>query len=155
MNTIVAALDLQGNTNLVVEKALDMAERLGAELHLVHVIAPIGTYITSNMVDPLSGVDTSMLANELDIVESQKVAAQEQLEKIALGLQPKQMVVKVLIGTVEEEVANYAQEMNAIMIVAGTHQRRGLARLVYGETSVRILHESQIPILVVPTINKK
>ncbi len=155
MNTIVTALDLQGNTHLVVEKALDMAERLNAQLHLVHVIAPVGTYITTNMVDPLSGVDTTMLANELDIVDSQKQIAQEQLDKIASELLPAQVVAKVLIGPVEEEVANYAQEINAIMIVVGTHHRRGLARLIYGETSVRILHESQIPILVIPTIDKK
>ncbi|WP_262915115.1 universal stress protein [Niabella ginsengisoli] len=56
---------------------------------------------------------------------------------------------------VEDEVINYAHEIGAGMIVVGSHHRSGLARLLSGETSVRILHEAQIPILVIPTIESK
>ncbi|WP_346238804.1 universal stress protein [Niabella insulamsoli] len=155
MENIIAALDLQDQTELVVEKAMEMAEKFGSKLHLVHVVAPMGNYVATNIVDPLSGMETAVLPNELDLIEVHKNTAQERLDKIISGLPAGMVKAEVLIGAVEDEVINYAREQKAGMIVVGSHHRSGFARLLAGETSVRILHEAQIPILVIPTIENK
>ncbi|WP_162817851.1 universal stress protein [Niabella yanshanensis] len=155
MKSIVAALDLQGQTDLVVNKAIDMADKFGADLHLVHVVAAVGSYVATNMVDPLGAMETAILPNEVDLIETYKNIAEEQLEKIKKNLSSRPVITKVLLGTVEDEVVNYAREIGAELIVIGTHQHSGLSRLLNGETSVRILHEAQIPILVIPTIENK
>jgi nucleotide-binding universal stress UspA family protein len=155
MKSIVAALDLQSQTELVVSKAIEMADKFKSELHLVHVVAAVGTYVTTNMVDPLAGIETAVLPNEMDLIEAHKNIAEEQLSKIKADFSSRELITKVLLGTVEDEVIGYAREIGAGLIVIGTHQHSGLSRLLNGETSVRILHEAQIPILVVPTIEQK
>lgn len=152
MNTIIAALDLEPHTNLVVEKALLMARKFDAALHLIHVVAPVGTYAATNMMDPLSGMEMAMLPDESDLVKAQTNMAEQQLGKIVAAITYGKLSTQVLWGTVETAIINYAQEKKAGLIVIGTHQRSGLARLLNGETSVRILHEAQIPILVIPTV---
>lgn len=155
MKRIIAALDLQSQTELVVNKAIEMADQFQAELHLIHVIAPMGTYVATNIVDPLAGIETAILPNELDLMDTHKNIAEEQLGKIEANLAPRQLTVKVLTGAIEDEVVNYAREVSADLIVIGTHQHSGLSRLLNGETSVRILHEARIPILVIPTVEHK
>lgn len=155
MKNIVAALDLGAQTNLVVDKALEMANQFGASLHLLHVVAPMGSYIATSIVDPLSGMETAVLPNEMDLIDAHKNIAQEQLDEIVAGLAPREVISSILLGIVEDEVINYARETGAEMIVVGSHHRSGFARLLSGETSVRILHEAQIPILVIPTIETK
>ena len=155
MKSIVAALDLQSQTELVVNKAIEMADKFGSDLHLVHVVAAVGSYAATNMVDPLGGIETAILPNEVELIETYKNLAEEQLDKIKANLSSRPVITKVLLGTVEDEVVNYAREIGAELIVIGTHQHSGLSRLLNGETSVRILHEAQIPILVIPTIENK
>lgn len=152
MNAIIAALDLQEKTEVVLNKAAEMARKLNAELHLVHVIPPVGTYTGINVMDPLGALEPAILPNEIELINAHKKAAEEELSKLVESLQVKPVAVNILLGSVEDEVVNYAQEAGAEMIVVGTHQRSGLSRLLSGETSVRILHEAQIPILVVPTV---
>ncbi len=155
MKNIIAALDLQQQTELVINKAVEMADKFEADLHLVHVVAPVGTYIATNMVDPLAGMETAMLPNELDLIEVHKNIAREKLDKMEARLNAGEITRRILFGMVEDEIVNYAREVNADMIVIGTHQHSGLSRLLNGETSVRILHEAQIPILVIPTVENK
>ncbi|MGC4231887.1 MAG: universal stress protein [Niabella sp.] len=152
MNAIIAALDLQEKTEIVLNKAAEMAHKLNAELHLVHVIPPIGTYTGVNVMDPLGALEPAILPNEMELIDAHKKSAEEQLNKLVEQLPVKPVAINILLGSVEEEVVNYAQETDAEMIVVGTHQRSGLSRLLSGETSVRILHEAQIPILVIPTV---
>ncbi|HMR85714.1 MAG TPA: universal stress protein [Niabella sp.] len=152
MNAIIAALDLQEKTEIVLNKAAEMALKLNAELHLVHVIPPVGTYTGVNVMDPLGALEPAILPNEMELIDVHKKSAKEQLNKLVEQLPVKPAAINILLGSVEEEVVNYAQETGAEMIVVGTHQRSGLSRLLSGETSVRILHEAQIPILVIPTV---
>lgn len=155
MKSIIAALDLQSQTELVVNKAIEMADKFNSDLHLVHVIASVGSYIAPNLVDPLGGIETAVLPNEMELIEAHRNVAEEQLDKIKASLSFTALTTKVLLGTVEDEIVNYAREIGAELIVIGTHQHSGLSRLLNGETSVRILHEAQIPILVIPTIENK
>lgn len=151
MSTIIVALDLQENTGIVVQKAVDVARKFEAELHLVHVIPLSAGYMMPQTSDPLGVIEPAIYSNELELLEVQKNAAREYMDKLVQTMQVKPADIKIFIGDIEDEIVNYAKEAGAEMIIIGTHQRRGLDRLLTGETSVRILHEAKIPILVVPT----
>ncbi|GAB3432032.1 universal stress protein [Niabella aquatica] len=152
MNKIIAALDLQEKTEIVLNKAVEIARKLNAELHLVHVIPPIGSYTGVNVMDPLGAIEPAILPNEMELIDTYKKTAAEQLEKLVEPLPVKPAAINILLGSVEDEVVNYAREAGAEMIVVGMRHHGALSRLLNGETSVRILHEAQIPILVVPTV---
>ncbi|MCT3639637.1 MULTISPECIES: universal stress protein [Weeksellaceae] len=53
-------------------------------------------------------------------------------------------------GNIKETVLRVADKWKAQVIVAGTHARKGLGRLILGSTSEDILHGSKIPMFIVP-----
>lgn len=150
MEKFIAALDLQDHTVLVLQKAAEIAQKFEAQLHIVHVVPAMGNYIGATFTDPLGGIDTTLLPSERDLMESQRQAAQEHIEKLIQSLSLHPNAVKIFEGDIEYEILHYAREIQAGMIIMGTHQHSGLVRLFSRETSVKMLHETQIPILVIP-----
>lgn len=53
-------------------------------------------------------------------------------------------------GEVKETVLNLCKEWEATMIVAGTHGRKGLNRLLMGSVAESILRDANVPVVVVP-----
>ncbi|MDE5492749.1 universal stress protein [Elizabethkingia meningoseptica] len=53
-------------------------------------------------------------------------------------------------GNIKETVLRVADKWKAQVIVAGTHARKDLGRLILGSTSEDILHGSKIPMFIVP-----
>ncbi|MEE6186304.1 hypothetical protein PIECOFPK_02748 [Mycovorax composti] len=150
MEKFIVALDLQEDSSRVLLKAVEIAQRYNAELHMVHVVPPIGSYIGTALFDPMSGMDSSMLPNGIEMMESQQKAAEESMEMLAKSMPLQPQAIKVFLGETEDEILNYAQEIQAALIILGTHQHSGLFRLFSRETAVKMLHETQIPILVIP-----
>ncbi len=150
MNKIVVAIDLPEKDSLLLEQATRMAEKFGAELHLVHVIPPMGAFTAANMIDPLSGVDTHLLSTEVEWMDTQRELAENEARKLADSLPVKATVTKVLTGIVADTIAGYALEVNAGMIIVGAHRQNAISRWLNGDTSVKILRETNIPILIVP-----
>lgn len=54
------------------------------------------------------------------------------------------------VGGIKETVLNMAKEWEADLIISGTHQRKGLNRLLIGSVTESILRDSKVPTLVVP-----
>ena len=57
---------------------------------------------------------------------------------------------KSMDGSPATEIVRRAQEIEADLIVMGTHGHGGLAHAVLGSVTERVLHKSQCPVLVVP-----
>ncbi|MET4081295.1 nucleotide-binding universal stress UspA family protein [Pedobacter sp. UYP30] len=53
-------------------------------------------------------------------------------------------------GNVKDTVLDLAREWEATMIVAGSHGRKGLNRLLMGSVAEGILRDSKVPVVVVP-----
>ncbi|GAC1313648.1 MAG: universal stress protein [Mucilaginibacter sp.] len=53
-------------------------------------------------------------------------------------------------GDVKETVLQMAREWDAQLIVAGTHGRKGLNRLLMGSMAEGILRDSKVPVFIVP-----
>lgn len=54
-----------------------------------------------------------------------------------------------LRGHAVDEVLRYANEVNATLIVIGTHGRRGVERAILGSTCEGVIRRSEIPVLAV------
>lgn len=53
-------------------------------------------------------------------------------------------------GDIKEVVLKTAEKWKAQVIVTGTHARKGLGRLFLGSVSESILHDSSVPMFIVP-----
>lgn len=117
-NRIVAAVDLQEDALRVARHARDLANTLGAELKLVHVVPPmlIATPMPPEPVAPDAMLNMVQVSRE----------AQRQLTGIAgeLGLEESQC--QVIEGNVKDEILGAAEQMGADLIVIGNRGRQSV-----------------------------
>lgn len=136
---ILACTDLSPASTQAEDLAVAMAMKYGAELSLVHVYE-LPSYVYTDMmyssVDLLAPIEAhlaSELAKRLASVRSRGVECTSIFKS---GFPP-------------EEIIAAAKEINADLIVIGTHGRRGVKRVFLGSVAERVVRMSPIPVLTV------
>lgn len=124
------------------EYACGLAEKFGAELHLLSVIHdaemlspdPTGTYIlpTQTLEEISSSVEQTLAGLP-----------------IPCAIPPERVVRRVIRGTPFLEIIRYSREQSIDMIVLGTHGRTGLIHVLLGSTAERIVRKAPCPVLTV------
>ncbi len=144
---ILVPTDFSETANAALDMAMELAERLGAELLLLHVNSipdlgiPIGIEVST--LPSLSSFQT-MLRERMTAVQG---AMEELRKKYA---QRKARITEVVRdGVPAQEIGNAAKELGADLIVMGRHGRRGFAHLLLGSTTDEVLRTSTCPVLVV------
>jgi nucleotide-binding universal stress UspA family protein len=140
---VLCPLDFSDTSQRAVGFAVAVGRKFGAVITLAHVyeestFAPAGE-------DPPLATATSRHRRE---------EAKTQLELCAAGAGGAPVVgtrfVVVQDGTVVQAILDCAGELDASIIVMGTHGLSGFKRLLYGSTTEGILRKSNVPVLAVP-----
>ncbi len=137
--TIVAATDFSEASADAWADARLLAGRSGAHLSLVHVVEwPFGE---SSGPDPVTALRESIEAE-----------ARAQLRALAAGPTEDPAVVDtvVLRGKPSREIAAFAREHHADLIVMGASGRGALDLALLGSTTHKVLHRAPCPVLTVP-----
>ena len=137
---IVCATDFTPRGQAAAQVAVDLARRTGGWVELVHVTKP-GT------------VDILALAADAIVLESEvraSIEARLATECDRLSTADIPVTFHVCEGDVEVSVLRRAREIAADLIVAGTHGRLALRRLLLGSVGEGLASGSDRPILVVP-----
>jgi nucleotide-binding universal stress UspA family protein len=116
-----------------------MAAVMDAELHCVYAVEEPHIYATLDMgpvAIPTAEELASSAGNRLNNFVSEHVKG---LNKPAVG--------KVLVGRPAEEIAKYAEEHGAEMIVMTTHGHSGVKHLILGSTTEGVLRMASCPVL--------
>jgi universal stress protein A len=128
--------------------ACSLAEKFGAELHVLHVLQDLVSMAPEpGMAFPPPG----------DYMKELEAAAKQALEKIPGDALPQGVAVKRILrqGSPFLEVIRYAKEENIDLIVMGTHGRTGLAHVLLGSVAEKVVRKSPCPVLSVrPTGHK-
>ena len=148
---VLIALDLDPTAQKVAEVGFSLAQSMGAEVVLLHVIGD--STIFSNGSFPIMGY-TGFIVSPLQLensAENTKVEAQKYLDSIKkhLGNENVQTVIKD--GNASDKIISSANELNVDLIVIGSHSRRWLEEVLMGSVTESVLHRSLIPLLIVPT----
>jgi nucleotide-binding universal stress UspA family protein len=157
---ILVPIDFSDVTPAVIDLAQQLAKALDAEIHLVHVkqltaVATQGTlgYGLAGMPElaPMSGVPVPSFEPMPETVpedEGQKSNLAKWQEEIA------QDGIKVSLheptGAVAEEILNQADQLNADLIMMGTHGHGTMYNLLIGSATKGVLKHSTRPVLLVP-----
>lgn len=154
MKKVLIALDFDPSAQKIAETGYELAKSMNAQVILLHVVAD-ATYYSSLNYSPIMGFDSF---SNLDIVQTDAVtglkeAAQNYLDKSKhyLGDETIQTIIKD--GDFGEGILEAATEMNADIIVMGTHSRSGLDKILMGSVAEKVLHKSSIPLFIIPTKN--
>jgi nucleotide-binding universal stress UspA family protein len=160
MKRILVPIDFSDVTPPVIDLARQLAKAFGAEIHLVHVkeltaAAAPGTlgYGIAGMSElaPMSGVPVpgfEPMPQPIPEDEGQKSKLTQWQRELADG------GIKVTLheptGVVAEEILNQADELNADLIVMGTHGHGAMYNLLVGSATKGVLKHTTRPVLLVP-----
>jgi len=132
---ILVATDVE-DLDYLLPHALSQARACGSTLTLAHVIPP-------GQVVPL---DASAIPY-LDVTEMKREAEQI-LKRAADRAQSTGIECDILVteGNPRERITTVARELNAGRIIAGTHGRRHLKKLLLGSVAHEILRSADVPV---------
>lgn len=135
---IIVAIDLSSDSQKVIDKALEISSGDKYKLNLVHVVEPIATAY-------------SMDAYAININELQQEAmtlAEQNLAEIGKKTDVSRSNQYTLLGSPAIEVRNLAAELEADLIVIGSHGHAGW-KILLGSTANKVLHGASCDVLTV------
>lgn len=142
ISSILVPTDFSNTADAALDYAFVIAERFGAAVHLLHVIE-----------DPFVA---GGLAGEAYVAEAPSMRAalmndaQSRLAQRAVPRHPGGTVdSEVMFGHGARTIAEFARERGIDMIVMGTHGRTGIAHLVLGSVTERLVRIAPCPVLTV------
>ncbi len=140
---ILVPVDGSETSNKALVTALQFARDFGGRVRLVHVVEEL-TYVT--------GFDPSGYSGELATVmreAGERILAGGLAIAQSAGVEADSMLFDKPDERLAETVADAARRWNADLIVAGTHGRRGLGRVLMGSGAEQIVRLAPVPVLVV------
>lgn len=151
MKKVLIALDYDPPAQKIVETGYALAKGMNAEIILLHVLSD-ATYYSSLNYFPVMGYEgfNNLGMLQMDNDELRKTA-QEFLDKSKQHLNDETIVTVVKEGDFAESIIETATELNADVIVMGSHGRRGLDKMLMGSVAESVLHKSIIPLFIIPT----
>ncbi|NWK73659.1 universal stress protein [Acinetobacter sp. SwsAc6] len=140
---ILVALDESPMAYAAVEQALSLAQDLKSQVTIMSVIA----------IDPFVGVDFYKVAPAItDYFMQAEKNAKERLEDVKQSFVRDGLSVNIkLIHGVSpsQGIIQVADEVNADLIIMGSHGRRGIQKVMLGSVAQNVLTQSPIPVLIV------
>ena len=152
MKNILIALDYDPTAQKVAEIGFTLGENKDASITLLHVIAD-PSYYASTVYDPIMGFGGYANLDLLspDIINELKKESLEFLEKSKQHPGGENIKTLVKEGSIAETILQVAEELNADIIVMGSHSKRWLENMLMGSITEYVLHHSSVPLLIIPT----
>lgn len=142
MKNILLGIDFHDKTEDLIQHSVDFAKKIGAKLWLLHVASPdpdfVGfeagpQFIRDERAEKLWD-EHKKLWKYTQNIEQQGVDAD--------GL--------LIQGATIETILEESIKLNIDLIIAGYHEHNFLYNAFFGNTSIQIIKESKIPVLVIP-----
>ena len=135
---VLIAVDLTDDSPEVVQKGLEVAQRFGAKLSLLHVVEFI----------PVDPAGEALLPPPVDLEGELAQSARQRLDVLCRDSGLKDAPRRVEVGVIKFEILKAIIEEKADLLVLGSHERHGLA-LLLGSTEKAILHKASCDVLAV------
>lgn len=151
--TIVVAVDFSETSNLALDRALELySEKGAASLHAVHVLS-LRPPAMAEAVPAIMGQDVSLFRQSAErlkaYVEERAVAFSKVHPGRALASPTHRIVTHQRVVAPAEEIAQLAADLEADLVVVGSHGRRGVSRLISGSVAEAVVRLAPCPVLVV------
>jgi nucleotide-binding universal stress UspA family protein len=147
---IVVGIDYSVTGERALERAFELASHEpDAEVHIVNVASAYGPMVTVELGADLKTLSLEDASRQLrDYVENKVAQFRAQRDK---GLMPlfRLACTHVRLDAPAEGIAQLASDLEADLVVVGTHGRRGVRRLLLGSVAEGVVRLSPAPVLVV------
>lgn len=151
MKQVLIAIDYDPTAEEIAKAGHDMARSMNANVTLLHVVADY-TYYSSLEYSPVMGFDSfvNFGTPQPGAIEDLHEAAKAYLEKTKEYLNDDTVHILVKDGDTGDAVLEAAKEIQAGIVVLGTHSRRGLEKILMGSVAEKVLRHSEIPLYIIP-----
>ncbi|MEQ1067040.1 universal stress protein [Acinetobacter sp. XH1741] len=139
---ILVPTDGSETSMVAINEAIKLGKALNSKITVVQVMA----------LDPIIADLYVKTGQTNELIERTKTYLLDMLEQVKQKFAAEGLTVetKLLEGfVVHDEIIQAAQELNADLIVMGSHGRTGVRKLVLGSVAQKVLGESHIPVLIV------
>jgi nucleotide-binding universal stress UspA family protein len=148
---VLIALDYNPTAKKVAEVGYSIANAMGADCLLVHILSTPIIYTSLNY-DPIMGFSGfEALENYQLNADLLSKSANKYLDKVKKHLGDSNVETIVKDGEFDDQIMETALNYNADLIVMGTHSQQWLEKILVGSTTESIIQISKIPIVIVPT----
>ena len=132
--SVLVPIDFSDLSYQALEPAKEHVEDISA-LKLIHVLSPLHPADPAAMWDTVSDED-----------RKQKVRAftRNKLSEMGYG----NIHIEVVIGDTTSKIVDYAQEIDAGLIVMSSHGRKGVGHFLMGSVAEQIVRLSHCPVLI-------
>ncbi len=136
---VLVATDFSDHAHRALERAIDLAQRYEASLHVVHVW-DMPLLARGASMEP--SVDWSTLI---------EASARAELDELVSGLRTSKLSVTSTLttGSPWERILADAEAQGADLIVVGTHGRTGIRRVMMGSVAERVVRMSPVAVLTI------
>jgi nucleotide-binding universal stress UspA family protein len=151
MKKILIALDYDTSAQKVAEVGYSLAVALNADVILLHVIAdPV--YYTSTVYSPIMGFGGFMDVDLMqpNILDQIKKTALHFLDNTKKHLGDANIKIVVTEGDFAASILDVAKHAECDIIVMGSHSRKWLENIVMGSVAEKVLHDTTIPLFIIP-----
>jgi nucleotide-binding universal stress UspA family protein len=142
LHRILVPTDFSKYSQNALQYAVAFADKFGAELHLLHVVQDLALFVP----DTVTGTPPVVPP-----VEQLTAAVREGLQRVVRdnGLERLRVCPEVREGTPFYEIIRFAKEKDVDLIVMGTHGRSGLAHVLLGSVTEKVVRKAPCPVLTV------
>jgi universal stress protein A len=141
---VLAPIDFSEHSMEALRGAAELAKDVGAEVHLMHVIAPHHHFIPLPLAT--NAEQSRELAREASMIEQ----AEEELARIKkddFG-DSKKVFTFAVVGPPVQKLIEYAKEQGIDLIVMSTHGRTGVGHALIGSVTEKMVRNSPCSVLV-------
>jgi len=137
IKNILFATDFSEASEAALPYVAAFSSGLGSQVHLTHVLPEV-TFLRPGAPDA---------AAIGSIYEDAHSSAQEKMRRLARRLQDYPRRAYIRHGEIPRVVSGLVRELEIDLVVAGTHGRTGLGRLIMGSVAEEILRQAPCPVL--------
>lgn len=143
MRRIVVGMDLTRTSDHALRQAAQIAQAFpSSELHIAYVLEAKGDIHDADKLDALSSELQSKL---VELRERVEYVCRPEPGESSLS---QEMIFHVRIGAPAEALHQVAIDVDADMLVVGTHGRRGVDKLLMGSVSEAVMRIAHLPVLI-------
>jgi nucleotide-binding universal stress UspA family protein len=138
IDKILVPTDFSAAARAALAYAVDLAERAGHHIVLLHVFPPA--------VSPL--LDGAIISTPAQVAERQ-VTIDRRLDELCKEFERSGVALegRALQGAASQEIVRFARDEGCALIVMGTHGRTGLRRLALGSIAEHVVRAATVPVL--------
>jgi nucleotide-binding universal stress UspA family protein len=155
IKTILYATDLSKNSAYAFRYAVNSARKHDAKIHILHVIEALPSAAEGLITQFIGEEKLRKMRKETE--EDLHMRIRERLRQFAereLKRDPKTfkrvVSIDVVYGTPAAEILRKAEEMNADVVILGTHGKGVIGHAFLGSVSEQVLHRIRKPVFIIP-----